>query len=263
MSKIRITAVSYLNTKPLLYGLLRSDLKSEIDLQLDMPSLCASKLASGEADVGLVPVAILPKLPNPTLISDYCIGAVGAVRTVSVLGDVPLEEMTHIYLDYQSRTSVELLQVLLKKHWHLSPILLPASPGFEQLIGGKVGGLVIGDRVIELETRFAYNYDLGQAWWDFANLPFVFAAWVSTKPLPPDWVSRFNAALRDGLDEIPNLLMLLPTPHPGFDLETYFTQNISYDLDVSKRKGLGVFLNHLSPNLQTSLAQSLAYEETQ
>ncbi|MBR9919275.1 MAG: menaquinone biosynthesis protein [Bacteroidetes bacterium] len=257
MSKLRITAVSYLNTKPFLYGLLHSELRDQIDLQLDIPSVCAAKLASGEVDLGLIPVAALPGLSSPRLISDYCIGAVGDVRTVSVLGDVPIEEMTHIYLDYQSRTSVELVQILLKKYWKLNPILVPAKPGFENEIGGTTGGLVIGDRVIELENKFDYNYDLGEAWWNHTGLPFVFAAWVSNKPIPESFIRKFNKALRAGLEHIPQLLLLLPAPRPGFDLEKYFTQNISYELDDAKKRGLKLFLENLQPQLQQSLAVSL------
>lgn len=258
MKRIRITAVSYLNTKPFLFGLLRSDLKDEIDLHLDMPSECARKLETGEADLGLIPVAAIPNLARPHLISDYCIGAVGNVRTVSILGDVPLEEMTHIYLDYQSRTSVELIRYLLRSYWKIQPILIPAPRGFEQDIKGKVGGLVIGDRVIGLEKKFAYNYDLGKAWWDHTNLPFVFAAWVSNNPLPEKWVTRFNKALRQGLEDLDNLLLLLPSPEPGFDLGKYFTENISYELDEAKRKGLALFLKNLQPQLQGRFLRSLA-----
>jgi chorismate dehydratase len=258
MDKIRITAVSYLNTKPFLYGLLRSDLKEEIDLHLDMPSECARKLESGEADLGLIPVAAIPNLEQPHIISDYCIGTVGDVRTVSVLGEVPIEEMTHIFLDYQSRTSVQLLRYLLHAHWNLHPQLLPATRGFEKKIEGTVGGLVIGDRVISLEKEFAYNYDLGRVWWEHTKLPFVFAAWVSTRPLPEKWIGRFNEALRKGLADIDNLLFLLPSPSSEFDLQKYFTENISYELDLAKREGLSLFLQSIQPRMQGSLLRSLA-----
>ena len=105
MKKIKITAVSYLNTKPLLYGLLKSNLAQSVDLQLNIPSVCAQKLLNGEADLGLVPVAILPELQQPQIISDYCIGTVGAVKTVAIYSHVPIEKVESLYLDYHSRTS--------------------------------------------------------------------------------------------------------------------------------------------------------------
>jgi chorismate dehydratase len=89
MKKIRVVAVSYLNTKPLLYGLLHSPLAEQIDLQLQIPSVCASKLQRGEADLGLVPVAIIPELSNPHILSDYCIGTHGTVRTVCLFSERP------------------------------------------------------------------------------------------------------------------------------------------------------------------------------
>jgi chorismate dehydratase len=241
--KLKVTAVSYLNTKPFLYGLFKSGLNEEIDLQLDIPSEGAKRLAAGGADLGLVPVAIIPELPSPHIISDYCIGTVGPVKTVCIFSECPLEKMTHLYLDYHSRTSVELVQILLEKHWCLSPTLLPAHEGFEEKIGGTVGALIIGDRAVGKDLKFPYVYDLGEAWQQYTGLPFVFAAWVSNRPLDPAFVGRFNAALQMGLDHIPQLMYILPSPQPGFDLQRYFTENISYQLDGDKRRALKLFLS--------------------
>ncbi len=237
-----VTAVSYLNTKPLLYGLLKGGVEKEIDLQLDIPSECARKLVKGEVDLGLVPVAVIPEIENPHIISDYCIGSVGAVRTVCVFSQCPIGEMTHLFLDYHSRTSVELVKVLLREHWHLAPECLEAKKGFEEKISGTTGGLVIGDRAIGLEKNYKYVYDLGQAWQMFSGLPFVFAAWVANKPLDERFIEKFNSALKLGVEDIPNLMYILPSPVEGFDLQSYFTENISYELDAQKKKGLDLFL---------------------
>src|ERR1043165_5988838 len=109
---IRVSAVNYLNSKPFIFGLQNSDIINEIDLQLDIPSVCADKLEENKVDIGLVPVAILPELEEHHIISDYCIGADGEVSSVLLLSDVPLDEIKSIHLDYQSRTSVMLAQVL-------------------------------------------------------------------------------------------------------------------------------------------------------
>lgn len=245
MQKLRVVAVSYLNTKPLLYGLLRSPIAERIDLQLAIPSECARRLRDGEADLGLAPVAILPELDNWQLVSNYCIGATGPVKTVCLYGEVPIERMEAIYLDHHSRTSVALIKILLRHHWRLSPQLLPAQTGYIQQIGGTTGGLVIGDRTIGLEEKFPYVYDLGHAWREMTNLPFVFAAWVSVKPLDEDFIAAFDAALGSGLTYLPDLKYLLSSPHPNFDLEYYFTHCISYELDEEKQKGLATFLQYL------------------
>ncbi|MEZ4985401.1 MAG: menaquinone biosynthesis protein [Saprospiraceae bacterium] len=243
---IRVTAVSYLNTKPLLYGLLQSSLAEEITLSLDIPSECARKLKAGEVDMALTPVAILPELEEWHLVSDYCIGAVGAVKTVSIFAEQPLANLDHIFLDHHSRSSVALTKVLFDKYWKRNPLYLPASEGYIDQIKGRTGGVVIGDRTIGLSARFPYVYDLSEAWYALTGLPFVFAAWVSNRPLPVAFTSAFNQALQAGIQAIPKLKLLLPSPHPDFDLETYFTHYISYDLDAEKRKGLDLFLQYLN-----------------
>ncbi|WP_020535448.1 menaquinone biosynthetic enzyme MqnA/MqnD family protein [Lewinella cohaerens] len=246
MRKIKITAVSYLNTKPLLYGILNSPLADQVDLSLDIPSECARKLREGEVDLALTPVAILPELKNWHLVSDYCIGAVGEVKTVNIYSEVPIEEITALYLDHHSRSSVALSRVLLRDHWRITPKLLEAKEGYINQIKGSIAGVVIGDRTIGLERSFPYVYDLSLAWQSLTDLPFVFAAWVSTKSLPEAFKLAFNEALKAGIAAIPKLKLLLPSPDPSFDLETYFTSYISYNLDEAKREALHKFLGYVA-----------------
>ncbi len=251
-NKIKVTAVSYLNTKPFLYGIFNQGMEEELDLQLDIPSVCAQKLRDREVDLGLVPVAIIPQIETPHIISDYCIGTVGAVKTVCLYSDCPLEEIEEVYLDHHSRTSVELLRLLMQEYWQIQALEIPAQDGYIDQIGGQRAGLVIGDRTIGLEQRFRYTYDLGKVWEDYTGLPFVFAAWVSNKPLDPDFIERFNQALAIGLDHIPQLVYLLPKPAADFDLEAYFTHHISYDLDEQKRQALARFLKKLGVEMPVS-----------
>ncbi|WP_116106006.1 menaquinone biosynthetic enzyme MqnA/MqnD family protein [Lewinella sp. IMCC34191] len=248
--KARLVAVSYLNTKPLLYGLLRSSLSDRLQIDLAIPSECARRLASGEAEIGLVPVAVLPELDEYRIISDYCIGADGEVATVCIYGDVPLREMTHIYLDHHSRTSVMLARLLLEEYWEHHVTFLDAKDGYIDHINGTIGGLVIGDRTIGLDKRFRYVYDLGTAWKQHTGLPFVFAAWVTTNPdLSEEFIASFNTALREGLDHLPQLQLLLPSPAPDFDLTNYYTHHIDYRLDAGKRKALKRFLSYVTAGL--------------
>lgn len=243
MKKTKITAVSYLNTKPLLFGLVTSDLANSIDLELDIPSECARKLTEGEVDMGLVPVAAIPEIPGAKIITDFCIGSDGEVATVGIYADCPIEKLTHLYLDFHSRTSVQLAQVLLREHWNIAPKCIPADEGFMDKIGGTTGAVVIGDRAIGLDKKYAYSYDLGKTWKEFSGLPFVFAAWVSIRPLSEKFIEDFNAVLARGVSAIPKLMYLLQSPHPAFNLKKYFTENISYALDEDKRKGLDLFLS--------------------
>ena len=251
--KLKVTAVSYLNTKPLLYGILQSPIAAEIDLKLEIPSDCARRLSSGDADLGLVPVAVIPELETPHIISDFCIGTVGAVKTVALFSERPLNEVDAIYLDHHSRTSVELVKLLLRNYWKLSPLLLPAQDGYISQIGGATAGLVIGDRTIGLDSRFPYVYDLGEAWMAYTGLPFVFAAWVSNRPLDPAFVAALNHAMERGIGQIPQLMYILPSPHPDFDLREYYTRYSSYQLDAPKRKSLARFLAAISAKAPVGL----------
>lgn len=254
MSKFNVSAVSYLNTKPFLYGIFQHDVQNDINMSLDIPSVCAAKLVSGEADLGLVPVAVIPQLSNPHIISDYCIGAVGAVKTVCIFSEVPIEEVKVLYLDFHSRTSVALAKVLLEKHWQLNPILLDSTEGYIEKIEGTTAGLVIGDRTMGLAERFNYVYDLGQIWEEYTEgLPFVFAAWVSNKKLPDDFIKKFNEALKIGLEHIPQLIYILPTQYFAFDLKEYFTKNISYTFDAAKKVALKRFLTEIESTVSIEI----------
>jgi chorismate dehydratase len=248
MKKLKVTAVSYLNTKPFLYGLLKEGLHEKIDLQLDIPSRCAEKMRTGEAQLGLIPVAAIPEIAGAQIVSDYCIGTVSAVKTVCIYANQPIQQLSHLYLDFHSRTSVELTKILLRQYWKIDPILIPAKEGYISKISDKVGGLVIGDRTIGLEHQFEYVYDLGEMWEKLTGLPFVFAAWVSTVPLSSKFIATFNKALKVGLMSIPDLLYLLQAPHPDFDLATYFNQYISYELDEKKKTAMRLFWREMAVN---------------
>ncbi len=240
--QIKISAVSYLNSKPFLYGLLRADMDKACDLVLDFPAECARKLISGEVDLGLVPVAAITQIANAEIVSDYCIGAIGPVKTVCIYAEKPLEHIRQIYLDYQSRTSVLLAQILLRDYWNLKPELISAPTNYIDHISGDKAGVIIGDRTFGLEQRFPFVYDLSAAWQDMTGLPFVFAAWVSNKKLPADFLTQFNAALADGIDRIGQVSQLFQSSHLHFDVYEYFSKNISYSLDDDKKRGLKRFL---------------------
>ena len=254
---IKVTAVNYLNTKPLLYGLMKSELSKQIDLQLDIPSICAQKLERNEVDLGLVPVAVIPKLTNPHIISDYCIGSVGKVATVCIYSQVPIHEIKKVYLDFHSKTSAQLTKILMKNHWKTTVQYLDTEEGFIEKISGTTAGLIIGDRAIEFAHKFSYSYDLGEAWLNYTGLPFTFAAWVSNKPLETSFVNAFNDALQVGINAISELLFILPTPANGFDLQRYFVENISYQFDTQKKKALYRFLQEMKVTIQPTLSESL------
>ncbi len=241
---MRLTAVSYLNTKPFIYGIYKSSLAEHVDLSLDIPSVCAQKLLEGQADIALAPVAIIPELPHYHIVSDYCIGSTGKVGTVCIYAQRPLEDVRCVLLDFHSKTSVALTKILFQYYWKREMTFKPAYPDFEHELAGDTAGLVIGDRTIGLDKQYPYVYDLGEIWTKWTGLPFVFAAWISVNPIHPEFIKQFNAALGDGLAHLPELIKILPNI-PNFDLETYYRENISYHLDADKRKALQLFLGYL------------------
>lgn len=247
---IKISCVSYLNTKPFIHGLEKTGLLQDIDLILEMPSQTAKHLQNGNVKIGLVPVATIPSIPNARIITNFCIGAVGAVKTVSLYAQQPLETLNNILLDYQSRTSVQLVQILCREFWQLPYMrFTPAQPGYEQLITGSTGGVIIGDRTIEWAPHFTHDYDLSRAWHQFTGLPFVFAAWVCTGKLPTGLEDKLNEAFLAGLQAIDEVAeKYQPLYSPDFDVKAYFSRYISYELDEQKQKGLDLFLSYVKEN---------------
>lgn len=241
--KIRVGAVSYLNTKPLVYGFEQGLMKDEIELINDYPSRIAAMLLNDEIDVGLVPVAIIPEMEQFHIISDYCIGAEGEVSSVCLFSETPLENVTQVLLDYQSRTSVALTKILLREYWKISPELIDAGEDFREQIKHTTAGLVIGDRALQQRTISPYIYDLGTAWKAHTGLPFVFAAWISNRSLEHKFMAAFNEANKVGLDNIDEIVRL--HPYPIFDLKKYYTSSIDYCLTREKQKGMQLFLKKL------------------
>jgi chorismate dehydratase len=241
--KVKVAAVSYLNTKPLLYGFRNHPVMEMMDLSVDYPARIAQQLIDGEVDVALVPVAIIPKMKEYHIIADYCIGADGPVASVCLFSEVPLHEIKRIYLDYQSRTSVALLKILVRDYWKLSAELVETTGDYQDKIKGTDAGLVIGDRALEQRKISPYIYDLAENWVRFTSLPFVFAAWISNKPLPAEFIQEFNNASSIGINNIP--AVVAENPYPAYDLTTYYTQNISYPLTPAKRQGMQHFLSYL------------------
>lgn len=242
--KIRVGAVNYLNTKPLIYGFEQGMMEQEIELTLDYPAKLAQMLLEDRIDIGLIPVATIPELKEHHITGSYCIGCNGAVASVCIFSEVPLGQVTHLLLDYQSRTSAALLKILLREHWHINPVLLDAAAGYETQINGTTAGLVIGDRAFTQRTRSKYIYDLGVAWKEMTGLPFVFAAWVANKKLSEPFIQSFNNAAGAGLQQLETIAAAASLE--DYSLYKYYRENISYELDAGKQKALNLFLQKIN-----------------
>lgn len=244
--KQKLSVVSYLNTIPFVYGLEQFDFNNIVDVSLDIPSTCADKLIHGKVDIGLVPIVVLKQLKTPQIISDFCIGANGAVDTVCLFSDVPIHEIESIFLDYQSRTSVALLRILLDEYWRIYPELLSSESGYEDDIKDKKAGLIIGDRAFQYQNKFDYTYDLAEIWKLHTGLPFVFACWISNKKLDQNFQFEFNKVLSFGMNHIDQAIDEVADIYSHCKNPTdYLNNKISYQLDAEKRKGMQLFLQKI------------------
>jgi chorismate dehydratase len=244
VKKIKISAVSYTNTKPFLYGLQHTDIIDKIDLSLDIPADCAQKLIDGKVDIGLIPVAATLNLPYWEIVSDYCIGATGPVNSVFIFSNCPIEEVKRIQLDPESRSSNNLAKVLLKNYWKVAPEQIVNARDYAAPADPYTAFVQIGDRTFGKTGQFPYVYDLAGEWQQFTGLPFVFAAWIANKPIAAEFVAELNPSLKFGLDNRVEVLKTLPV-RADFDFEDYLMHKLDFNLDDDKRKALYMFLDYI------------------
>jgi chorismate dehydratase len=228
----------------LVYGLKLPPINEEIELVEETPARLAELLMNDDIDVGLIPVAIIPQLKQYFIVSDYCIGTESEVASVCLFSEVPLEEIQKVYLDYQSRSSVALLKWLMKEYWGIHPQIEQAKDdSYRKEIKGTTAGLVIGDRAFEQRKISTFIYDLASEWRSITGLPFVFAAWISNKPLPEAFIQKFNEANAMGLNHLDEIAKT--QQFDLFDLKKYYSLHMSYKLDERKKKGMELFLQYI------------------
>lgn len=245
MDKIRISAVKYANTYPFIYGLYECGIDRKAIIETDHPADCAAKLIENRTDVGLMPAGALPLLKEYHIVSDFCIGANGNVRTVMLLSNSPFKDIKTIYLDYRSRSSVKLIKVLAANFWDREFNWVDTSTEFNfSGIRNGEATVLIGDQCFEYEKSFNHNIDLAGAWKEHTGLPFVFACWTANKVIDPDFLHEFNHSLLTGVKNIDAVVGKFGKTGKIRDaeLKKYLTENIDYNLDDQKKKGLQLFL---------------------
>ncbi|MFN8241678.1 MAG: menaquinone biosynthesis protein [Bacteroidales bacterium] len=245
MHNIRISAVKYANTYPFIWGLKESGFDRKAIIETDHPAQCASKLAGNRADIGLIPVAAIPGVAGSNIISDYCIGANGKVRTVMLLGNCPFEEVNTISLDYRSVSSVTLVRVLARHMWNKEYKWVSTNERTDFFnIPCNEAVVLIGDQCFESESKFSRRIDLAEEWKKYTGLPFVFACWVANKNLDERFLSEFNAALGLGVRNIDKVVEYFSDSGAIRNevLKTYLTENIDFKLDEKKHQAMKLFL---------------------
>ncbi|MGH7127558.1 MAG: menaquinone biosynthetic enzyme MqnA/MqnD family protein, partial [Planctomycetaceae bacterium] len=179
--RVRIGAVTYLNSKPLIEGL--AEFAPQAELILDYPSRLADDLAAGRLDVGLVPSIECLRHADYEIVSDACVAARGPVLSVKLYSRVPMENVRSLALDEGSRTSAALARILLAERYGVEPELEPLPLGKPVTSTRADAVLLIGDRAIHPPAeQFTATWDLGEEWSNWTGLPFVFAVWAARKP---------------------------------------------------------------------------------
>jgi len=238
-----VSIVNYYNTIPLVYGLERFMPPGFMTLVKDPPSTCARKLLSGEADIGLVPVGAMIDVPGVEVIGSHCIGAENDVATVVLLSQCPVEEIEEIYLDAESRTSNLLVRVLSQNKWGITPRWIDPKPCYWDKIKGKTAGVMIGNKVFDHKDKFAYCTDMAGEWVHLTGLPFVFAYWASLNPVPTNFIKYFERAQERGIEELDTAIAATNTDF-SFDVKSYLTRNIKFNLDAAKREAISRFTTY-------------------
>ncbi len=246
--RTRLVGVSFLNAQPILHGLLNGLADDRMHLELAPPAELSRQLFEDEADAALAPVAALATHGGLEIVPKIAIGCDGAVKSVVLVSDVPLEDVEEVLLDASSRTSVVLARLILQhirksapepKYW--------ARPAEEivKRVGGKVAGLLIGDIALEHRGRFKHELDLGQAWKEWTGLPFVFAVWVARPGVLSERdVFVLEGSLQAGLGARKQIAEAWARGHGGDAVayQQYLTDNIAYDLNDNALQGLREFL---------------------
>lgn len=245
-NKLRVGAVSYLNTRPLVHGL--ACRAPAIDLVFDLPSRLADRLAAQDLDVALIPSIEYFQDPGYSIISDACIACRGPVWSVKLFSRIPPDAIQTLALDEGSRTSASLLRILLWERYGVRPRLerLPIGAGVADTTADAI--LLIGDRAIHPPAgEFVAEWDLGEEWTRWSRLPFVFAMWVARAGVDVTGLAdAFEAARDDGLCHLPEIASVA-AGDVRLSAEAclgYLRDNLYFFLGDDERRGLELFRQH-------------------
>lgn len=236
---LRIGCVSFLNAKPLIYGL--EALPTAV-LKLDVPSRLADLLVSGAVDVALLPVIDYQRLPGLRIIPAGGIGCDGPTLTVRIFSKTPIERITTLACDPDSHTSVALSTVILAERYGLVPRQVDLRDPY---LPGDCARLLIGDKVITEEpANFPYQLDLGAAWKDLTGWPFVFATWMAApEAVLGDWPARLALARQQGLANVEQIVRDHAAPH-GWPIDIarkYLTEYLHFEIGPRQLDAIRLF----------------------
>lgn len=256
MAPLRISAISFLNTAPLMWdfenGETAVELRRHFELSYTVPSHCAQQLQAGTADIGIIPVAAYTTIPDLVVVPDVAIAAKNAVRSILLISKVPVEKIRNVATDDSSRTSAALVEIFLRKFVGIKPGFTRQQPALQEMLKWHDAALLIGDPALQARTEGYFVYDLAEQWRRWTGRPFVFAFWAVRKAAlaevrPEVNIARVFQESRDhGLKHIPEIVSAW-APRlslPEKLVADYLAENVDYSLNQENLEGLRLFFRY-------------------
>ena len=251
MSRLRVSAISYLNTAPLMWnfehGPNAADFRRDFEIDYTIPSRCAQLLGEGSADIGIIPVAAYTTIPGLRVIPDVAIASRGAVRSILLISWRPLNEIRSVALDSSSRTSAALIQVLVRMQ-NREVAFAAAEPSLDGMLEKYDAALLIGDPALQVDRTRYQTWDLAEEWRNLTGKPFVFAFWaIREDSAPEEELSRVAEVFRESRDEGLKHIHEIAAEWssrlaiPPDALHRYLAENIHYYLDGDSISGMKLF----------------------
>jgi chorismate dehydratase len=271
MRRLRISAISYLNTAPLMWDFEHGDAGRDFDISYTVPSACARSLSEGSADIGIIPAAAYAEIPGLQVLPDVAIASRRAVRSILLISKVPVEQVRTVALDTSSLTSVALTKVLFEKWLGGGRTFTAMAPDIEKMLAVYDAGLVIGDPALKIDRARYQTLDLAEEWIRYTGKPFVFAFWAGRSAALQEADSSLDLAaiFRDSRDhglKSGSLDHIVRdwAPRLGLgetDVRRYLTENIHYQLDAACLEGLKLFYRYAADIGALTVAPQLRFLE--
>ncbi|MGH9342381.1 MAG: menaquinone biosynthetic enzyme MqnA/MqnD family protein [Terriglobia bacterium] len=244
MTGLRVSVVQYLNTAPLIWGMIRGDQRGKFQMDFTTPAECAEAVRKGSANVGIIPAIEIQRIDSLEAVQGVSISSLGYVKSVILISKKPIEEVVSVATDTSSRTSTALVTILLRRFYGLRPQMIPANPDPAAMLQTADAALLIGDPALVYQPGSLRVYDLAAEWKKFTGLPFVFALWAGPKSAG---LARFAADFQQSRDyglAHADEIAAEYAPRHGLtpsQVKIYLTQNINYTLDRDHHKAMALF----------------------
>ena len=241
---LRVSAVSYLNAVPLVWGLIHGPFRDQFPVEFTVPAKCADALRDGQADAGILPSIEYQRIPDLKIVPGLSISSAGPVRSVLLISQCPIQQIGSLALDTSSRTSACLAQILLQRHYQIAPRLESHAPDLRTMLSQCDAALMIGDPALASDFPGLVVYDLAEEWRAMTGLPFVFAVWAVRKEAASlELVKQFQQATAYALEHMEEITRS-EVKRTGLTcslIREYLTKNIDFSLGAENLKGLRLF----------------------